>query len=347
MHKTTLIILSLVGKFILSLLIILMTLWGSLALYYQLSGSRLLNSFVIAVFIGLTLALLCSLWFTDLQQYRKIFGITYVLSLVVLGIWWVNIKPSLTRDWEPEVSRTVTADFNGNQVRLHNIRDFDWRTEQDYTENWNTADYDLDQITGIDMFLSYWGSPAIAHTLVSFSFDDGRHLVFSAEIRKKRGQKFSEIGGFFKDYELALIAAEESDILFVRTNIRGEEVYRYPVDITKEQAQALFRLYMEKANLLSKDAGFYNTLTANCTTVVFAMAKVLNPALLFDYRVLFSGYLPEYMFSHELLLTDDTNIEELRRAADITAKAQGNRNNYSQRIRSHSHSEPKEPLPQH
>ncbi|HWD12171.1 DUF4105 domain-containing protein [Pseudochrobactrum sp. sp1633] len=332
-YNPALIFLTFLAQAFVSLLVILITIWGSLALYYQLSESRVFNAVIIGLWVLIALAALSTIWFADLYQFRKALFIVFTLVFAVLLIWWHSIKPSLNRDWAPEVAQTVTADFKGDQVRLNHIRDFDWRTEKDFTANWKSADYDLNQIKSVDLFLSYWAGPAIAHTLVSFGFEDGRYVVFSAEIRKKRGQAFSEIGGFFKDFELAMIAAEESDIVYLRTNVRGERVYRYHVDIAPEQARQLFRLYTDTANRLSKDAGFYNTLTANCTTVVFDMARILDPSIALDYRVLLSGYLPEYMFEKELILTPETNTQSMRLNADISAQAKGSREGYSQRIR--------------
>lgn len=332
-HKPALFFLTLLARAVFSLIVIVMTVWGCLALYYQLSESRFLTALAIGLWILIGIAVLCTIWFTGLHQFRKTTLLLFAVAFAALLIWWHSIEPSLTRDWAPEVAHTVTAEITGNKVRLNNIRDFEWRTEKDFTENWISADYNLDEIKTVDLFLSYWASPAIAHTLVSFGFEDGRHVVFSAEIRKKKGQSFSEIGGFFKDFELAMIAAEESDIVYLRTNVRGERVYRYPVDIEPEQAQQLFRLYADTANRLSEKAAFYNTLTANCTTVVFDMARILEPSIALDYRVLLSGYLPEYIFDKGLVLTKDSDAQTMRLQADISAQAAGSREGYSQRIR--------------
>lgn len=332
-QKPALIFLTLLAQAVFSLIVIAMTVWGSFALYYQLSESRILNAVVISLWVIIAVVLLCAVWFTGFQPFRKPLFLLFAVAFALLFLWWHSIKPSLARDWAPEVAHTVTADITGNTMRLDNIRDFSWRTEEDFTENWKSADFNLDEITTVDLFLSYWAGPAIAHTLVSFGFADGRHVVFSAEIRKKRHQKFSEIGGFFKQFELAMIAAEESDIVYLRTNVRGERVYRYPINIEREQAQQLFRLYTDTANRLSLDPAFYNTLTANCTTVVFDMARILDPSIALDYRVLLSGYLPEYIFEKQLVITADQNTQSMRLSADISAQAKGNREDYSQRIR--------------
>lgn len=339
-YKPALIFLTFLAQAFFSLVLIIITLWGSLALYYQLSESRLITCAAIGLWVLIALAAISTIWFSDLQNYRKAAFIVFAVVFALLLIWWHSIKPLLNRDWAPEVSQTVTAEYSADIVRLNNIRDFDWRTEQDFTPNWKSAEYDLSQIKSVDLFLSYWSGPAIAHTLVSFGFEDGRHVVFSAEIRKKRGQAFSEIGGFFKDFELAMIAAEESDIVYLRTNVRGERVYRYHIDIEPEQARQLFRLYTDTGNRLSKEAGFYNTLTANCTTVVFDMARILDPSIALDYRVLLSGYLPEYMFEKQLIVTAEDNAQSMRLNADLSAQSKGSREGYSQRIRSMTMSQP-------
>ncbi|EIM00744.1 hypothetical protein UU5_02212 [Rhodanobacter sp. 115] len=144
----------------------------------------------------------------------------YVLMYALLLSWWSTIVPTNHRVWADDVSRLLTSTVHGSMVTLHNVRDFTWHSADDYDEHWVTQSYDLDQLVSADAVLSHWGSQAIAHAMISFGFDDGRHLVFSVEIRKRRGQKFSSIGGFFKNFESILIASPESDIVRVRTNVR-------------------------------------------------------------------------------------------------------------------------------
>ncbi len=212
------------------------------------------------------------------------------------AIGGARIKPSLNRIWADDVAQTVTGSLNGNFVTLSNIRNFEWRTPADYTPRWEVRTYDLQDLDSVDLFLSYWSNPAIAHTLVSFGFNNGDHVVFSAEIRKERHETFSEIGGFFKEFELAMIAADERDIIRLRTNIRKEDVYRYRINLKPEMRQALFLSYMDNANHLATTAKFYNTITANCTTVIFDMVRAITPELPLDYRVILSGYLPGYLY---------------------------------------------------
>ncbi len=256
------------------------------------------------------------------------------LAFIAGAVWWLSLKPSNDRDWADEVSRPLRGSIQGSLVTLRDIRDFDWRSDTDYTARWHDGVYDLDELASVDMALSYWMGPAIAHTLVSFGFTDGRHVVFSVEIRRERDEAFSTLGGFFKQFELAIVAAEERDILHVRAGPRGEQVFLYPVRMPATAMRALFRSYVERANRLADEPRFYHTLTANCTTLVYDMVRPLVPGLPQDIRLILSGYLPEYLYGHGGLDTS-LPLDVLRARADITRRAAlpGSAEEFSRRIR--------------
>src|SRR5690606_18133166 len=214
------------------------------------------------------------------------------LAILWLAVCWLRLKPSNDRDWADDVAQTVRGSVQGSLVRLQHVRDFDWRSDTDYTARWHDGVYDLDTLASVDMALSYWMGPAIAHTLVSFGFTDGRHVVFSVEVRRERDEAFSSLGGFFKQFELAIVAAEERDILYVRAGPRGEQVFLYPVRMPVPAMRALFKSYVARANQLTIEPRFYHTLTANCTTLVYDMVRPLVPGLPLDIRLILSGYLP-------------------------------------------------------
>ena len=155
--------------------------------------------------------------------------------------------------------------------------------------------------------------------LVSFGFDDGQHVVFSVEIRRQKNQNFSEIGGFFKEFELSVIAADERDVIRVRTNIRGEDDYLYRLRLPARTSARSFA-YVEQTNELVRTPRFYNTITVNCTTLVYHMMQHIVGRLPFSYRLLFSGYLPEYVYSVGGLDQRYT-LEQLRSFGQITERA--------------------------
>ena len=172
----------------------------------------------------------------------------------------------------------------------------------------------------VDLILSYWSGEAIAHLIVSFGFADGRRLDFSIETRKERGEEYSTIAGFFKQYELVIIAADERDIVRVRSNVRGEDVRIYRLRMPPEYARRLLQEYVDDVNELSRQPRWYNTATGNCTTLVFGMVHTLRPGLPLDYRILLSGYLPNYAYD---IGATDTSIpfEKLRALSRIHDKA--------------------------
>ena len=313
-----------------ALLVFVSGAWGALALWYQLPGGVAVRSLGCALWVALVLALFA------IAILRRTWWPPggYVLLYALLLAWWSTITPSGDRVWADDVARLLGGEVRGSVVTLHNVRDFSWRSDTDYDAHWETQSYDLDQLVSADAVLSHWGSQAIAHAMISFGFDDGRHLVFSVEIRKRRGQQFSSIGGFFKDFETALIAAPESDLIRVRTNVRGENDYLYPLAISREAMRALFLSYVRAANRLATTPAFYNTVTSNCATLVYRMARQLDPGLPLDARLLLTGYLPGYLYKIGALDHRRT-LDEWNAHARITERARASQpgEDFSQAIR--------------
>lgn len=306
--------------------------WGLAALWVQAPGGSWWRLIWMALWTASVLAGLASMWI----QHRYTVPARWVpaAAAMILAAWWISLTPSAERDWADDVARSLSGRVQGSIVTLHNIRNFDWRSDTDYTVRWQDASYDLDTLQSVDMALSYWMGPAIAHTLVSFGFTDGRHLAFSVEIRKERHESFSTVGGFFKQFERNIIAAEERDILYVRAGPRGEQLSLYPIQMPQAAMRQLFLAYVDSANRLADRPQFYNTVTANCTTLVYDMVRPIVPGLPMDIRLILSGYLPEYLYRHGGLDTSQP-LAALRAQADITQRAAqaGPGADFSQKIR--------------
>jgi hypothetical protein len=300
-----------------TLVLLLSSLWAVPALHYRLPLPAPWASVLAGAWALFAPAAIVLLWREGVA--RPV--LTYAVAFALLLGWWVRIVPSDERVWADDVARHLQAQVEGSVVLLSNVRNFDWRSDTDYTPRWETRRVDLDRLRTVDMALSYWMGPAIAHTLVSFGFDDGQQLAFSIEIRKERGESFSAIAGFFKQYELSLVAADERDILRVRTNVRGEDVYLYRVQLEPAAQRALFLAYLAEADALARQPRFYDTLTANCTTIVYEMARRIVGGLPLDWRLLASGYLPEYLHGVGGLAPGHS-VEQLRSAGRITERAQ-------------------------
>jgi len=290
--------------------------WGALALWYQLPGGAVARTLGGAAWVLAVIALAA---FAISRRSWLPLGV-YMAMYAALLIWWASIAPSNQRVWSDDVARMLTGTVQGNAVTLDNVRDFSWRSDTDYDARWETRHYDLDRLASADAVLSYWGSKAIAHAMISFGFDDGSHVVFSVEIRKKRGDQYSSIGGFFRQFETTLVAADERDIIRVRTNVRGEDDYLYPLHMDKPTMRALFLSYVQAANTLSVTPAFYNTITSNCTTIVYRMARQIDPGLPWDMRLLLTGYLPEYLYKVGAL-DRSVSVEQLRQRGRITDRA--------------------------
>jgi hypothetical protein len=239
------------------------------------------------------------------------------LALVTIGVfalWWMTIQPSNDRDWQPDVARLLTAEIDPDdptRIIIRNVRNFDWRTPTEATERWETRAYDLDALESMDFILTWWAGPAIAHTMVSFGFSDGDHIVFSLGIRPERGEAFSSVAGFFKNYELILTGADERDAVRLRTSVQtGNRVVLYRLTGRPETMRGLFVEYLGLANELAERPRFYRTILDNCTTVVWKLADRLVPGLPIDYRVVLSGYLPAYLHERGALGTR-YSLEEL------------------------------------
>ncbi|MDO4232488.1 MAG: DUF4105 domain-containing protein [Lautropia sp.] len=300
------------------------TAWGAAAMWFQLAQP--VRGVLMALWVMLGSGAMWGLWRAGRassarhSRHRLLTG-SWMVAAVGLLVWWQALNPSHQREWADDVARLLQADIQGDRVTLHNVRNFDWRTETDYTVRWETRQYDLSTIASVDLILSYWMGPHIAHTLVSFGFDDGRHLAFSLEIRKERHESFSAAAGFFRDFEQVIIAADERDIVRTRSNARGEDVYLYRVPLGREQARAVFLAYLQEAEALRSQPAFYNTLDSNCTTIVFDLARQLAPGLPIDWRLLASGHFAEYAFDQQALVAGH-DYAQLQRLGHINARAQ-------------------------
>ncbi len=275
------------------------TVWGALALYYSdLPGEPLRIALAAAFALG---TLGAFLFLRDRRRTLLGFGVAFAILLA----WWASIEPSNQRDWRTEVAVLPYATRDGDLVTVHNVRNFDYRTEQDFVPHYDVRTFDLRRLDAVDLIAVYWMGDAIAHIMVSFGFA-GDHVAFSIETRTEKGEAYSSIKGFFKQYELIYIVGDERDLIRVRTNYRRpqELVYLYRTRASPENARRLFLEYVDKINRLTEQPEFYNTATTNCTTDVWSLVRALSDQVPLDWRVLVSGYFPEYAYDLGSLDTD-------------------------------------------
>ena len=248
--------------------------------------------------------------------------------------WWLTLKPSNDREWQPDVAQTAWADINGDEVTIHNVRNCDYRTQTDFTPHWETRTVRLLQITGMDLAINYWGSPWIAHPIVSFQFADGLPLCFSIETRKTIGQKYSALDGLYRQYTLIYVVADERDVIRLRTNYRREDVYLYRTLASPAQARERFLEYIKAMNMLHEHPRWYNEVTANCTTSIRTQRSVSERAP-WDWRMLINGKADELLYERHAIATGGLPFSELKERSLIDARARvaDNDPNFSRLIR--------------
>ena len=308
--------------------------WGTLAILFTVAQ----DSWRLALAGGFALCslLVLACLFSPRWRWRAL--LAYVIPLAALLLWWQSLEPSNERDWQADVALLPYASISGNQVRVHNIRNFSYRSEYDYQPAYYDQDYDLNQLQGVDLVSSYWMGPAIAHVFLSFAFADGKHLAVSIETRKEKTESYSTLKGFFRQYELFYVVADERDLLKLRTNYRQdppEQTYLYRLKGSIESGRQLFLEYMHNINALKQQPQFYNSLTTNCTTAIWMTMRDNPQPVPFSWKILASGYLPEYLYEQGLLHTDGLSFAELQRWALLNPRAQaiGDAEDFSHLIR--------------
>jgi hypothetical protein len=251
--------------------------------------------------------------------------------------WWFRLKPANSADWQADVDRPAWVERNGDRLVIHNLRNCDYRTETDYSNCWSDREESLSDLRGGDLFFTTWGVRWIGHPILSFQFGNGQHIAFSIEARYKGSQDYSAILGFFRQYELIFVVADERDVIRLRTNFRkDEEVFLYRTRMDPETARAIFLTYVDYLNQLKDRPEWYNALTRNCTTAIDKQiaADIADPHP-WNYQFLLNGTLDKLLYDRGRLLTDGLSFPELKSRAHINAaaRAAGNSPDFSSLVR--------------
>ena len=302
------------GFGLLWLILALLTLWAVAALYvdFRVTALRLpLGVIYVAAVVAVLVKVKRRLWAAALCFA----GFCIVLT------WWLSLKPSNEGDWQADTARTAWIEVNGDRVTIHNLRNCDYRTKTDYTNCWSDRTVYLSQLRYVDFFFTTWGPKYIGHPILSFQFGDSDHIAFSIEARYRVGQGYSAILGFFRQYELIFITADERDVIRLRTNYRThEQVFMYRTTVSAERARNIFFLYVDYLNQLKDHPEWYNALTRNCTTTLDSQiaADAKNPQP-WNYQLLLNGTLDELVYDRGRLVTGGLPFLELKEREHINA----------------------------
>ncbi|MBI3796910.1 MAG: DUF4105 domain-containing protein [Deltaproteobacteria bacterium] len=309
-----------------------MILWGTLAIVYSNLPSALLCTTVSWAFALGSIAVLLFLR----PRRRAVFVFLTIFTGVLL--WWRWIPPSQDRDWQPDVAVLPYATFAGDLVTIHNIRNNDYRSETDYTPRYYDKTFDLSKLRTMDIFISFWGSPYIAHTILSFGFAGDDYIAISIETRKTKDEEYSAIKGFFKQYELFYVVSDERDVVRLRTNYRGEDVYLYHLKgapgAAPDLPRKVFLDYLKYVNHLQEHPEWYNAFSHNCTTAIRTHVAPYAVHSWWSWKILVNGRLDELLYDKEVI-DQSLPFADLKARSHINdrAKAADNAPDFSRKIR--------------
>jgi len=301
--------------------------WATLAIYYSNLPSGGLRVALATSFAVLAIRLL---WFS---RDRRAFLVFIGLFLGVVA-WWLSISPSHDRRWRPEVAVMPRATIDGDRVRITGVRNFEYRTLNDFTVRYEEREVQLSHLTGLDFFVSYWSEGLVGHTFLSFIFDNAQALSISIQTRPEVGEGFNPVGSLFKQFELIYVVGDERDLVRVRTNYRNETVYLYRLNSSPDNVRRLFTVYLERINELADRPEFYHLLSNSCTINIIRYANAAGRAGRFDIRHIFNGLIDNYLYYSGRMNTT-LPFDELRRRSQIneTARAADDAPDFSERIR--------------
>ena len=309
---------------------ILLTVWAAAALYFDVRTASL--QIPLAV---LYLVVMLGAFFFLRSRAARVFVL--FAGFAVVALWWFSLKPAGDRNWQTGNAKTAYADIDGGHITIHNFRNCSYVTTKDYTCEWETRSFDLANLTGADIFITWWGPTLIAHPIVSFDFGAQGYVPISIETRSVVGQSYSAIRGFFRQYELTYIVSDERDVVRLRTNFRrDEEVYVFRTAVGAPLARKIFLAYLQRVNELHQSPEWYNAVTNNCTTNIDVSAShARGMHTLWDWRVLLNGRMDEMMYEHGNLITGGLSLPSLKAQAHINpaARAAGDSPDFSRLIR--------------
>jgi len=317
MNATGLKAVRMLGLVVMWFVVSLLNLWAVAALWvdFRVSALRVPVTVIYALaIIAILIKVKARLWAAALC----------FLGFGIVVAWWLTLKPSNDGDWQADTARLASISIDGDQVTIHNLRNCDYITKIDYTNCWSDRTVYLSQLRYADFFFTTWGPKYIGHPIVSFQFGDHDHIAFSIEARYKVGQSYSAILGFFRQYELIFITADERDVIRLRTNYRThEQVFLYRTTVSADRAREIFLLYANYLDKLRTHPEWYNALTRNCTTTLDTQiaADVKNPQP-WNYQLLLNGTLDELLYDRGRLVTGGLPFPELKEREHINAAGQ-------------------------
>ena len=266
------------------------------------------------------------------------------MIIVGLVVYKMLPRPSLDRDWSPDLELMPAVTFlDNNRVLIKNIRNINYRTTRDYDIRHYDREISIDDVHTAWLAISPFGGRGVAHTFISFGLSDGTYIAVSIEIRRQKGEYFTAVKAFFRQFEIMYVIADESDVIRVRTNCIKDTVRLFPIQTEKKIVQSVFTDVLKRADKLGKEPEFYNTVWNNCTTNIVAHSKRFSkkPIPLWNFRYLFPESLDKIAYKLNII---DTHLpfDAAREHFDITPYARATKpdEDFSTAIRRHLRTRP-------
>ncbi len=264
-------------------------------------------------------------------------GWTSLVLFLAVAVWWAGRKAEAGLRYPRETEQAARFERDGNFLTVHAMRDFRYRTPSDFDARWSSRTFDLDQLEAVDLFFNNWGIPDVDHVITSFVFKDQPPLAVSIELRAEAGEPNTLLRGFFKQYELFYVWADERDLVNLRTTARGEQVSLFRTNLTPETGRRLLTEMAARSSALEENPEFYNTLTDNCTNVIAQHVDHLKDRQVPWYRRPLRTGTYVRMGYDQGWLVHSQPWEEFRAAALINERARNAAGaaDFSRQIRSH------------
>jgi hypothetical protein len=281
-------------------------LWMAGAIYYDVCGATNWGRLIAAGWIVVAGSLLVG-WQPIWQPFVVLLGV----FVLFLG-WWLQQKPSHNRDWDPAVAVLPRAVRQGESVTIENVRNFDYRSLDDFTPRYESRTYHLANLAAVDAIFFNWGSAVMSHPVLVFDFGPDGRVCMSIEVRYQRGQEYSILRSLYHFYELIFLVADERDAILRRTKYGpSQEARLYRLVTTAGERRATFLDYVDAINDLYRTPRWYHGLCTNCTTAFYRLPSIRCRC---DWRVLVNARLDRALYATGRL--DRTwSFPELRRSA--------------------------------
>ena len=310
-------------------LLLLAVAWTIGAIYYTFPVPALRSVAATVFAVGSVLAV-C------IAKRKRIALVAVALGFAATLAWFLSIPARTDRNWPPELAVMPSAEIDANRIRVHGVRNFDYRTPDDFDVRYEDREFDLSKLQAVDVYYSYWDqNEAVAHTMFSWDFGGADVLCLSVEVRREIGQEAGALPGMFKQFEILYILADERDVIRLRTNYRKERVYLVRSVLTPDEGRRVLLDVLARVNRLREKPEFYRTIGNNCTTSIVGLVnEVLPRRIPFSKKILMNGFAPELAYANRLHATDLPFDEWKRRSSiDEAAVAADRDPSFSRRIR--------------